>query len=78
MEKAENVRTEENAKNVKTEGKEAKVVDELFFISEVKMKEADIEIIDLEQDLEEDSSEGKIKENDVSEDEKAQEGGTEA
>lgn len=68
MEKAENVRTEENAKNVKTEGKEAEVVDELFFISEVKMKEADIEIIDLEHDLEEDK---------VNEDEKVQEGGAE-
>ena len=29
------------------------VVDELFFISEVKMKEADIEVVDLEQDNEE-------------------------
>ncbi|MBR5597685.1 MAG: electron transport complex subunit E [Lachnospiraceae bacterium] len=33
--------------------KQKQVVDELFFISEVKMKEADIEVVDLEQEVSE-------------------------
>ena len=64
--KVEVVKPKEKTEAVKTEDK-AEVVDELFFISEVKMKEADIEIRDLEQEVEEDSSE----------DEKVQEGGAE-
>ena len=60
----EKVESKESKTEVKEETpveevKEAKekaskeVVDELFFISEVKMKEADIEVVDLEQDNEE-------------------------
>ena len=60
MKKAENVKTEEKQT-------EQEVVDELFFISEVKMKEADIESVELELESEEDSEEAKT-----------QEGGTEA
>ena len=59
----------------KEEKTKPEVVDELFFISEVKMKEADIEIVELELESEEESAD---KENvEVSEDVKAQEGGTE-
>ena len=52
------------------------VVDELFFISEVKMKEADIEVVDLEQDNEETAEDKDV--NAVVEDtkvEETQEGG---
>lgn len=57
----EKVERKENKPEVKEEtsdkevkGKASKeVVDELFFISEVKMKEADIEVVDLEKDNEE-------------------------
>lgn len=57
----EKVERKENKPEVKeeTSDKEVKekaskeVVDELFFISEVKMKEADIEVVDLEKDNEE-------------------------
>ena len=62
VEEKDKVESKEEAKADKKEetpAKEAKekaskeVVDELFFISEVKMKEADIEVVDLEQDNEE-------------------------
>ncbi|MBR4983607.1 MAG: electron transport complex subunit RsxE [Lachnospiraceae bacterium] len=67
VKKAEPVKTEENQK-------EAEVVDELFFISEVKMKEADIEIVELELEPE-DGSEKEAEEADGAEE--TQEGGTE-
>ena len=67
VKKAEPVKTEENQK-------EAEVVDELFFISEVKMKEADIEIVELELEPE-DGSEKEVEEADGAEE--TQEGGTE-
>ena len=56
-------KAEEDVKSEATEAEKAEngvkdkaskeVVDELFFISEVKMKEADIEVVDLEQENEE-------------------------
>ena len=49
-------------------------MDELFFISEVKMKEADIEIVELELEPE-DGSEKEAEEADGAEE--TQEGGTE-
>ena len=75
-EKQETAKKEEKTETVKKEEKtKPEVVDELFFISEVKMKEADIEIVELELESEEESAD---KENvEVSEDVKAQEGGTE-
>ena len=80
----EKVESKEDKAEVKEETpavevKEAKekaskeVVDELFFISEVKMKEADIEVVDLEQDNEEAAEDKDI--NDV-EVEETKEGGT--
>ena len=66
---------EKAVENVITQ-KETRVVDELFFISEVKMKEADIEVVDLEQELEEDSEENSNE--NVAEEEQPQEGGAEA
>ena len=72
----EAAKTQENTPTVKEETvkgeKPTEVVDELFFISEVKMKEADIEIIDLEQEVEEESFESE-----ECDDEEKQEGGTE-
>ena len=54
-------RTKEESKEpVKAEAKvedSKEVVDELFFISEVKMKEADIEVVDLEQEKQEGGAE---------------------
>ena len=81
----EKVESKEDKAEVKEETpavevKEAKekaskeVVDELFFISEVKMKEADIEVVDLEQDNEEAAEDKDI--NDVEAVEETKEGGT--
>ncbi len=75
--------TTDNKEETKSEEiKEAKekaskeVVDELFFISEVKMKEADIEVVDLEQEKEEVAETAEAVE-ETTEEGETQEGGTE-
>ena len=70
--KPEAVKNEAKAEIVKkAEAEETEVVDELFFISEVKMKEADIEIVELELEPEDGSEEEAGKAEEI------QEGGTE-
>ena len=70
--KPEAVKNEAKAEIVKkAEAEETEVVDELFFISEVKMKEADIEIVELELEPEGDSEE------ETAATEETKEGGTE-
>lgn len=81
--KVEENKNEKEKEKIKTESAkreekqtETRVVDELFFISEVKMKEADIEIVELELESEEDGSEeAVVAESDES---KTEEGGTES
>ena len=57
-EESKNAKIENTAETVENNAAEpeTQVVDELFFISEVKMKEADIEVVDLEQEPEEEGS----------------------
>lgn len=53
VESKEETKADEKEETPAKEKASKEVVDELFFISEVKMKEADIEVVDLEQDNEE-------------------------
>ena len=53
VESKEETKADEKEETPAKEKVSKEVVDELFFISEVKMKEADIEVVDLEQDNEE-------------------------
>ena len=74
----EEPKTEQNAEDKKEAKEKAskEVIDELFFISEVKMKEADIEVVDLEQENEETVVDTQVKD-ETETTEEVQEGGTE-
>ena len=76
VESKEETKADEKEETPAKEKASKEVVDELFFISEVKMKEADIEVVDLEQDNEETAEDKDV--NAVVEDtkvEETQEGG---
>lgn len=76
VESKEETKADEKEETPAKEKASKEVVDELFFISEVKMKEADIEVVDLEQDDEETAEDKDV--NAVVEDtkvEETQEGG---